>query len=483
MGTTSQKALPVKQRRRHGSTSPPLVGIESNPGPHQKKGSRKARKTDFQPLDHNLTNKELQNLETLFEEGLTVQEISRSTGLAEETVTRWHIRYLKTGKLVTRKRSGRPPKRPLQKEKESPSRQRKKSRKAKRRKQMDAEDKGMIKMGLQHNIAQQTIANEVDRNQSTVSRCKTRIREGDTLERKRNPGSGRPRKTTKRDDRHFKLAVVRDTHTFAPQAAAEATSADGEPALASRNVQTRLHEQGLRTKKKVKKPAMTDEQKKNRLAWAREHAKWDDERWASVLWSDESPFTLHPAPYCGRVWVHEGTGLDPRQIEGTKKHGGGHITIWGCFSALGGIGSLKWVKGHMDSSDYHGILTARVFPELRKRSQQQPEVVWLFQQDNASIHTAEQCSTYLKRKEEEEGFKVLDWPSQSPDLNPIENLWAALKTELKKRKTYPTKPDELWEAIQEEWTKLKKSLLDNLAGSMKRRCQLVIAAHGGPIRY
>jgi hypothetical protein len=137
----------------------------------------------------------------------------------------------------------------------------------------------------------------------------------------------------------------------------------------------------------------------------------------------------------------------------------------------------------MKAKDYHGILTARVLPELRKRSKDQPELVWVFQQDNASIHTAHECTAYLKTREEKEGFKVLDWPSQSPDLNPIENLWSILKKMLKKRKTVPRSKEELWAQLQEEWQKLKDDLLLRLVDSMPQRCLDVIAAHGGPTRH
>ena len=75
----------------------------------------------------------------------------------------------------------------------------------------------------------------------------------------------------------------------------------------------------------------------------------------------------------------------------------------------------------------------------------------------------------------------MDWPAQSPDLNPIENLWSILDKHLSNRK--PKIESELFELLRNKWEQLDMSILRKLVDSMPDRCRAVIANKGFPTKY
>ena len=78
-------------------------------------------------------------------------------------------------------------------------------------------------------------------------------------------------------------------------------------------------------------------------------------------------------------------------------------------------------------------------------------------------------------------FNVLEWPSQSPDLNPIEHIWDYIRRKLAGYKA-KNKTD-LFEKNQEIWYNTAKSVTNKLVDSMKNRIKEVIKQNGGPTRY
>lgn len=213
------------------------------------------------------------------------------------------------------------------------------------------------------------------------------------------------------------------------------------------------------------------------MKWAKEHIHWTVADWNKVLWSDESPFLLR---YAGRlrVWRHVNERYDVRAMKGTVKHDK-KINIWGCFSAAG-VGHMCQVHGILEQVQYKSILQRHMIPSALKlwpQSGVQTRPTWIFQQDNDPKHKAKSVQQYLSNK----GVRILPWPSQSPDLNPIENLWSILDYKAKGRQ--PRNEADLLQMLQDDWAKLDPQILQNLVKSMPQRCQAVIDARGYPTKY
>ena len=173
-----------------------------------------------------------------------------------------------------------------------------------------------------------------------------------------------------------------------------------------------------------------------------------------------------------RVWRTHHERFAPWCTKGTVKHDK-KINVWGCFTAHG-VGKIYRVPGIMDKQGYHNILVHQLKPSLLQLF---PDGGYMFQQDNDPKHTSHLCKDYIDAH-----FPRLEhWPSQSPDLNPIENLWSILDQRLKERDC--NTEEQLYQIIKEGWEALEPDLLTKLADSMPRRCQAVIDNKGYATKY
>ena len=100
----------------------------------------------------------------------------------------------------------------------------------------------------------------------------------------------------------------------------------------------------------------------------------------------------------------------------------------------------------------------------------------MFQQDNDPKHTSKLCKSYLEKKQSAGVLSIMEWPAQSPDLNPIELLWEELDCDV--RKKCPTSVNHLWAILQEAWSNISSQRLNKLTARMPRLCKTVIAANG-----
>ena len=148
--------------------------------------------------------------------------------------------------------------------------------------------------------------------------------------------------------------------------------------------------------------------------------------------------------------------------------------FWGCFS-IEGPGTLQPVTGMMNADAYIDVLQRKLVPELAKRF---PNGLGVFQHDLAPCHTAKKVVKFMT----DNHIQTLAWPANSPDLNPIENLWALIKKRLRGHDC--TTKTKLIEAILHIWfhDQELKVMCRTLVLSMPTRIQSVIAAKGGHIK-
>jgi hypothetical protein len=145
---------------------------------------------------------------------------------------------------------------------------------------------------------------------------------------------------------------------------------------------------------------------------------------------------------------------------------------WGCIS-YNGVGRLVFIEDTMDKYEYANILANN----LQESAEEMGMNYYIFQHDNDPKHT----SMYVKEFFEENEIEVLKWPSQSPDLNPIEHVWSHIKRELA-GKNFRNK-NELKEELVRLWKNIPKKLLEKLIDSMPKRIRSVLKANGKHTSY
>lgn len=225
--------------------------------------------------------------------------------------------------------------------------------------------------------------------------------------------------------------------------------------------------------KDKKKPMLKTHHKTARLEFAREHMSWSSE-WDKVIYSDEKKFNLDGPDMCNFYWHGLNQEEDPK---GSRNFGGGNVMIWGAFSSFG-TATLCFVSNRMNSGMYLEVLEDALVPYMENL----PDQSFIFQQDNASIHVSRESKEWFRARD----IPLMTWPACSPDLNPIENLWAILARRVygqaSERRVFHSVND-LKTKIAEEWLKINNDLLKSLCESMPRRIFEVILKNGSATKY
>jgi len=309
--------------------------------------------------------------------------------------------------------------------------------------------------------------------------------------RGRNPRREYQRKTTEREDRYMERALKQNNSLPLH----DITNIIVLP-ISETTVRRRRSEASLGSYIAAEKPGLRAENIVARLEWAMKYKDWTVEDWKRVIWSDESSLWVGVNPR--RQWIIRPPGerFNRKYVKKTFKSAQVKVMVWACFTGerLGPL--IVCDEGGIGANEYEDILYDGLFslvddlleiPEGDEEVRIADETTFVFMQDNAPCHKAASILEFL----EENHVPIMAWPPQSPDLNPIENLWVALKARFHQRFLelfdHPSKSLEAkyryGEILQDVWYSQGMELVDALIQSMPKRCQAVIEANGGWTKY
>lgn len=274
------------------------------------------------------------------------------------------------------------------------------------------------------------------------------------------PRAGRPRKTTEEQDEVILAAQEEDREATMQDIQQEVKKQRIE--VSSSTIRRRVMEAGMRFIPPLVKPLLSIQYIEKRVEWANQYGEQD---WKQVMFSDESTIRLHY--YRRSVWRRPGEHIVRRSVKHPAK-----VNIWGCLSSQG-FGKAYVFTGNMDAKLLCKIYKKALLPSAEKLF----EGEWKLQEDNDPKHRSRLAAKWR----EDNQVEKINWPSQSPDLNCIENVWRLLKIRVADRR--PQNIQELIQVTRQEWRKLPTSLAVNLVNSMPRRLDATLAANGDYTMY
>jgi transposase len=314
------------------------------------------------------------------------------------------------------------------------------------------------------------IANELGCSPSTVSYTLSKYKCHQTIDNLYR--SGRKPISTPRDQRSLLSIVKKSRRTSSQQLALQWKLSSGIIASA-RTVRRVLFEHDYLWRPACKKPRLTKNHIKQRLAFCQQYKNWTNLNWRDMIFSDEMNIEVDMRK--NRVMLRR-TSKEKYQkdciVERTKQ-GSGSIGLWACMT-YDGLKFFQIFNGRLNSHHYLDILENCLMPTLDLLENKEFAI---FQQDNAPCHTAHRINDFFK----ENNIKKLAWPANSPDLNCIENLWSWLDKKLQLFQIGNV--ENLRSVVSEILNNVPTELTQALVDSMPKRIHECLEAKGSMTHY
>lgn len=226
-----------------------------------------------------------------------------------------------------------------------------------------------------------------------------------------------------------------------------------------------------KVKSPEKKPPLTQRHMLLRVEWARSYMKQDMK---CVIFTDETRATLDGPDGWSKGWV----GFEGKLHYRFRRHqGGGGVMLWAGIVNNEIVGPIMVPEGvKINSANYCTLLDDCLVQWLDDQTLNRRKKL-VFMQDNAPSHSARATKEYLASL----GFKnqnLMVWPPNSPDLNPIENLWAIIKRKVYSDGKQFSSKAELWRAIQDAASSIDCTTIEKLTDSVNERLFEVIKRNG-----
>ncbi|GFX31620.1 transposable element Tcb1 transposase [Trichonephila clavipes] len=242
--------------------------------------------------------------------------------------------------------------------------------------------------------------------------------------------------------------------------------------LTARTIRRRLEQSGLSARRPLLGLHLSQNHRRLRRQWCDERRMWVAE-WNEVVFTDESRICLQHHDGRIRVWRHRGERLLNSCVMHHHTGLAPGIMVWG------GIGyhsrtPLVRITGTLNSQRYISeVLEPVVLPYL------QDLVTAIFQEDNAQPHVARIVQRFFVNHQ----IELLPWPSRSPDLSPIENMWSMVAQRLTQITSPAATPDQLWQRVEDGWSAVPQEHIQSLSESMPRPAAAVISSNGSYSGY